>query len=51
VPYDRGDIVAKLHASGDVQSIQHGEDGTRIDARVPAWLAAEVDGFTIAPSF
>ena len=51
VPYDRGDIVAKLHASGEVQSVEHGADGTRIDARVPGWLAAEVDAFTVAPSF
>jgi GTPase len=51
VPYDRGDIVAKLHASGEVGAVEHGPEGTRIDARVPTWLAAEVDGFTVASSF
>jgi GTPase len=51
VPYDRGDVVAKLHEVGEVQSVEHGPDGTRIDARVPGWLAAEVDGFAAAPSF
>jgi GTPase len=48
VPYDRGDIVSRLHAEGEVHAVEHIATGTRIEARVPAWLAAEVDGFTTA---
>jgi GTP-binding protein HflX len=50
VPYDRGDVVAKLHDAGEVRSVEHGAEGTRIDARVPRWLAGEVDAFAVAPS-
>jgi GTP-binding protein HflX len=42
VPYDRGDLVARAHESGEVTSVEHGSDGTRLVARVGPDLAAEL---------
>ena len=43
VPYDRGDLVARVHEEGDVALIEHGEAGTRVVARVGSELAHEVE--------
>ncbi|GAY16002.1 GTPase HflX [Mycobacterium sp. shizuoka-1] len=40
IPYDRGDLVARLHSDGHVDAVEHTEAGTRLKARVPAALAA-----------
>jgi GTP-binding protein HflX len=45
IPYDRGDLVARVHADGRVQQTEHGSDGTRIRARVPVALAASLQQF------
>jgi len=42
VPYDRGDLVARVHAEGEIVATRHDEDGTHLRARVPAGLAAEL---------
>lgn len=36
IPFDRGDLVSLLHRNGEVISEEHGPDGTRLKARVPA---------------
>ena len=46
IPYDRGDLVARLHADGRVQQTEHNSDGTRIKARVPVALAASLREFS-----
>jgi GTP-binding protein HflX len=46
IPYDRGDLVARLHAGGRVQLEEHNADGTRIRARVPVALAASLRQFS-----
>jgi GTP-binding protein HflX len=46
IPYDRGDLVARLHADGRVQQEEHNADGTRIRARVPVALAASLREFS-----
>ena len=46
IPYDRGDLVARLHAEGRVDAIEHTESGTRVKGRVPAALAAGLRPFT-----
>jgi GTPase len=48
IPYDRGDLVARLHADGRVQHAEHNTDGTRIRARVPLALAASLRAFSAA---
>jgi GTP-binding protein HflX len=45
IPYDRGDLVARVHADGRVQQAEHNSDGTRIKARVPVALAASLRQF------
>ena len=39
-PYDRGDLIARIHANGSIDATEHADDGTRIKARVPKALAA-----------
>jgi GTP-binding protein HflX len=46
IPYDRGDLVARLHDEGRVQAAEHNSDGTRIRARVPVALAASLRQFS-----
>ena len=48
IPYDRGDLVARLHNDGLVDATEHTEYGTRIKARVPAALAATVQQYPTA---
>jgi GTP-binding protein HflX len=46
IPYDRGDLVSRVHADGRVQETEHISDGTRIKARVPVALAASLRQFS-----
>jgi GTP-binding protein HflX len=45
IPYDRGDLIARMHEDGRVDATEHTETGTRIKARVPAALAAGLRDF------
>jgi GTPase len=49
VPYERGELVSRVHAEGEVMSVAHGGTGTELTARVPLALAAELDRFAVAP--
>jgi GTP-binding protein HflX len=42
VPYSRGDLVNRVHTTGEVLTEQHTGEGTRLVARVGADLAAEL---------
>jgi GTP-binding protein HflX len=46
IPYDRGDLVSRVHSDGRVQHSEHNTDGTRIRARVPVALAASLREFS-----
>jgi GTP-binding protein HflX len=46
IPYDRGDLVSRVHADGRVQLTEHNGNGTRIKARVPGALAASLQEFS-----
>ncbi len=46
IPYDRGDLVARVHANGRVAHTEHNGNGTRIRARVPVALAASLREFS-----
>ncbi|HEX4655412.1 MAG TPA: GTPase HflX [Mycobacteriales bacterium] len=50
LPYDRGDLVARIHSHGDVVSVEHTVAGTRIEARVPAWMTGELARYDEAAS-
>jgi GTP-binding protein HflX len=43
VPYERGDLLARVHEVGEVLDLEHGAHGTLVRARVPGWLAAEFE--------
>jgi GTP-binding protein HflX len=45
LPYDRGDLVSRLHDEADVIASEHTEDGTRVKARVHPDLAGELAGY------
>jgi GTP-binding protein HflX len=47
VPYDRGDLVARVHRTGEVLSTAHLPEGTRVHVRVGAELAAELAPFDV----
>jgi len=46
VPYDRGDLVARVHTEGRIDTTEHTESGTKITARVPVPLAASLREFS-----
>jgi GTP-binding protein HflX len=45
LPYDRGDLVARIHRSGQVLTTVHTEHGTELRVRVNEQLAAELAPF------
>ena len=47
VPFDRGDVVARLHELGTVLDEQYDEQGTRVEVRVPAAVANELASFEV----
>lgn len=46
IPYDRGDIVARLYEAGEVLDEHHAEQGTEIKVRLPAATAKRFAEFT-----
>jgi GTP-binding protein HflX len=42
VPYDRGDLVARVHRGGEVLASRHTDTGTELHVRVDESLAAEL---------
>ncbi len=47
VPYDRGDLVSRVHRDGEVTSEEHTADGTRLHAQVRGQLASELAPFAV----
>jgi GTP-binding protein HflX len=45
VPYDRGELVSRMHRTGEVLSVEHEPGGTRVRARVSEGLAAALAPF------
>jgi GTP-binding protein HflX len=50
VPYDRGDLVARVHERGQVHEVGHEAAGTRVAARVDAELAAALNPYRLDSS-
>ena len=47
VPYDRGDLVARVHRDGEVLGERHDDGGTHLTARVDGALAAALADFAV----
>jgi len=49
VPYNRGDLVSRLHEDAELLSEEHTGEGTQLHARVSPALAAELAAYTLEP--
>jgi GTP-binding protein HflX len=49
VPYDRGDLVSRVHSTGEVLAEEHTGDGTLLAARVSGDLAGALSAYAVAP--
>jgi GTP-binding protein HflX len=47
IPYNRGDLVSRMHLNSEIQIIEYREEGTFIEALVSAGIAAELEQFGI----
>ena len=48
IPYNRGDLIAKLHQSeSEILESEHLEEGTRMIVKVRDSLAAELETFNL----
>jgi len=45
VPYDRGEVISRLHVQGRVLSTDYREDGTLVKALVHPARAADLEPF------
>jgi GTP-binding protein HflX len=45
LPYDRGDLVARIHRAGQVLNTRYTDEGTELQVRVDERLAAELESF------
>jgi GTPase len=45
LPYDRGDLVARIHRSGQVLNTTYLDDGMELQVRVDERLSAELESF------
>ncbi len=45
LPYDRGDLLSRVHESGEVVSLEHTATGTMLTARVSEALAGELAAY------
>lgn len=48
IPYERGDLVDRIHRSGELSTAEHTADGTLVVARVHADLAGELSRYALA---
>ncbi|MFK4089264.1 GTPase HflX [Kribbella sp. NPDC020789] len=48
LPYERGDLVSRIHSEGSVEQLEHTGDGTLVTARVHPALADELTPYQVA---
>jgi GTP-binding protein HflX len=48
VPYDRGDLVARVHSTGEVLATEHTGEGTTLHVRVDPALAADLAPYAMS---
>jgi GTP-binding protein HflX len=47
LPYNRGDLVNRLHREADILTSEHTEHGTRVEAKVTATLVDELAAYSV----
>lgn len=47
VPYSRGDLVSRIHQSGEIDALEHIAEGTLVRGRVDEDLAAELEASAV----
>ena len=47
LPYERGDLVNRLHQQGEIDSMEHTGDGTLVSGRAHADLAGELAAYAV----
>ncbi|MTD91350.1 GTPase HflX [Corynebacterium hiratae] len=47
IPFTRGDVVDRVHTQGTVRSEEYTGEGTLVDVRLPASIAAELSEFRV----
>ncbi|MEJ7834441.1 MAG: GTPase HflX [Nocardioides sp.] len=47
VPYERGDLINRLHQNGEIDSMEHTGEGTLVRGRANEDLAGELAGYSI----
>ena len=48
LPYERGDLLNRIHVSGEVESIEHTGEGTAVRGRAHADLAGELEPYLVS---
>jgi GTP-binding protein HflX len=49
LPYERGDLIDRLHQHGEIASMEHTPDGTLVRGRAHEDLAGELARYAVAP--
>ena len=47
LPYERGDLLNRLHQQGEIESLEHTGDGTLVRGRANADLAGELAAYPV----
>ena len=50
LPYERGDLLNRIHQAGEIESLEHTDQGTLVSGRVQASLAGELAPYGLAAS-
>src|SRR3954454_8830956 len=50
VPYDRGDLISRLHDEAEILESEHVADGTRVRAKVTASMEPELAAYVVVAS-
>ena len=50
VPYERGDLVSRVHSDGTVDQLEHTAEGTSLVARVHPDLAHDLAPYVVTPT-
>ncbi len=47
LPYERGDLLNRLHQQGEIESLEHTGDGTLVRGRANADLASDLAAYPV----